>query len=107
MIAEGARVKLPGERMHGEPVELVARHHAHRENHRMNVSWVTQCAATMRCSASDECVEAAWAVVDRALAHETAVDIYEPGTWGPDAAAKIVGGSEGWHDPAPEASGPC
>ena len=56
---------------------------------------------------SDECVEAAWAVVDRVLSHEVAVSSYEPGTWGPAAAAQIPTQGGGWHDPVPEASGPC
>ena len=31
LIAEGARVKIPGEKMTGEPVELIARHHQRPE----------------------------------------------------------------------------
>ena len=48
---------------------------------------------------SDECVEAAWSVVDKALHHERPVLPYERGTWGPPEAAKIVADAEGWHDP--------
>jgi glucose-6-phosphate 1-dehydrogenase len=32
---------------------------------------------------------------------------YEPGTWGPAAAAKIVDAGETWHDPQVEKSSPC
>ncbi|HEV7489951.1 MAG TPA: glucose-6-phosphate dehydrogenase, partial [Rhodanobacteraceae bacterium] len=55
---------------------------------------------------SDECVEAAWAVVDRALGHETPVIGYEPGSWGPKEASRITA-EEGWHDPTLEAINPC
>ena len=29
---------------------------------------------------------------------------YEPGTWGPAAAAAVVTGEDGWHDPKPRAN---
>jgi glucose-6-phosphate 1-dehydrogenase len=35
------------------------------------------------------------------------IDTYEPGTWGPESAALIVGGDEGWHDPKPASATPC
>ena len=56
---------------------------------------------------SDECVEAAWTVVDQVLNHEQAVSLYEPGSWGPVEATKIISGTEGWHNPVAEASEPC
>jgi glucose-6-phosphate 1-dehydrogenase len=52
-------------------------------------------------------VEAAWRVVDPVLTAGSPVLEYESGTWGPAAAAQIVGGGEGWHDPQPEKSSPC
>jgi CHAD domain-containing protein len=35
------------------------------------------------------------------------VDIYEPATWGPAAAAHVVAADDGWHDPQTEVSPPC
>jgi glucose-6-phosphate 1-dehydrogenase len=32
---------------------------------------------------------------------------YEPGSWGPAAAANVIEGDETWHDPKAEASSPC
>jgi glucose-6-phosphate 1-dehydrogenase len=60
----------------------------------------------------DDCVEAAWRVIDPMLGGARGVHIeppliYEPGTWGPAAAAKIVASREGWHDPKHEESQPC
>jgi glucose-6-phosphate 1-dehydrogenase len=52
-------------------------------------------------------VEAAWRVVDPILGGALPVLEYEPGTWGPDAAAKVVDCGESWHDPRIEKSAPC
>ena len=46
-------------------------------------------------------------MVDRVLNHESPVAPYEPGTWGPAAAADVVASAEGWHDPQAETSEPC
>jgi glucose-6-phosphate 1-dehydrogenase len=32
----------------------------------------------------------------------TPVTEYEPGTWGPDAAAQLMSSPDAWHNPAPE-----
>ena len=53
----------------------------------------------------DATVEAAWAVVDPLLAHAAPQD-YAPGSWGPEAAARVVVGNERWHDPQ-EPRPPC
>jgi glucose-6-phosphate 1-dehydrogenase len=106
VIAEGARVKRPGEKMQGEPVELIARHHPRREKSPYERLLGDAIRGDNSLFTSDESVEAAWAVVDQVLSHEDAVSRYEPGTWGPAAADRIVG-ETGWHDPASEASTPC
>src|ERR1700685_4376503 len=107
VIGEGALAKLNGEDMRGEPVELIARHNTQEEKSpyerllgdavRGDVSLFTQ----------DECVEAAWRVVDPVLKGGLPVSEYEPGTWGPEAAGKIVDAGEAWHDPQIEKSSPC
>jgi glucose-6-phosphate 1-dehydrogenase len=107
VIAEGARVKKPGEKMQGEPVELIARHHEASEKSPYERLLGDAIRGDNSLFSSDECVEAAWAVVDQVLNHEGPVSSYAPGSWGPDAAAKIVQSPEGWHDPKPEATEPC
>ncbi len=107
VISEGALVKRNGEQMHGYPVELVARHHSEREKSpyerllgdaiRGDVSLFTQ----------DDCVEAAWRVVDPVLKAGAPVQEYEPATWGPAAAVEVVNDGDTWHDPLPEKSSPC
>ncbi|WP_266157359.1 glucose-6-phosphate dehydrogenase [Dyella silvatica] len=106
VIAEGARVKQPGEQMQGEPVELVARHHSEPEKSPYERLLGDAIRGDNSLFSSDECVEAAWAVVDQVLTHEGAVSMYEPGSWGPAAAADLVSDSQGWHDPVAEASNP-
>jgi glucose-6-phosphate 1-dehydrogenase len=54
----------------------------------------------------DDAVEAAWRVIDPILSAGPPVVEYEPGTWGPKAAADIVTGGD-WHDPQIEKSSPC
>ena len=102
IIAEGMRVKSPGDALSGEPVELVARHHREPEKSPYERLLGDAIRGDNSLFTSDECVEAAWAVVDRVLAHDGKVLPYAPGSWGPDAAAKVVSSAEGWHDPKPE-----
>jgi len=48
-------------------------------------------------------VEAAWEIVDPALAADTPVHEYEPGHWGPDEARGLAQRLGGWHEPHPAA----
>ena len=107
VIAEGMRVKKPGEDMSGEAVELVARHDTGPEMSPYERLLGDAMRGDNSLFTSDECVEAAWAVVDKVLAHDAPVRFYEPGSWGPNAAAGIVSDDEGWHDIQPERSTPC
>ncbi len=112
VISAGARVKKPGEEMEGENVELVARNRPQREKS----PYERLIGDAIRGDASlftrDDSVEAAWRIVDPILGGARGVHIepptvYEPGTWGPPAAAKVVASREGWHDPKKEESPPC
>jgi glucose-6-phosphate 1-dehydrogenase len=92
VIAVGARVKQPGTQMRGEPVELVMHHQQKKDV----------------LPYERQCVEAAWAVVDPALRMDERVQQYEPGSWGPSAAAAgIMSNDVGWHDPQREEAAPC
>src|SRR5690606_11409702 len=107
VISTGVRVKRAGDGMHGEDVELTARHqHAVETSpyERLRGDAIRGDAGLFT---SDESVEAAWRVVDPALRDHAAVESYEPGTWGPASAASIIEGDEGWQDPEPETSTPC
>jgi glucose-6-phosphate 1-dehydrogenase len=112
VISAGARVKRAGEEMRGEPVELIARHESRSEK----LPYERLLGDAIRGDTSlftrDDCVEAAWRVVDPVLNRSNAGNVeapsvYEPGTWGPDAAARIVTGNAGWHNPVSEKTPAC
>ena len=107
VIAGGARVKTPGETMRGERVELVARHNATRKKSPYERLLGDAMCGDNTLFISDECVEAEWAVVDRALKRERPVIGYEPGSWGPKEAERITAAEGGWHDPVRETTKPC
>jgi glucose-6-phosphate 1-dehydrogenase len=107
VISEGALVKRNGDQMRGEPVELIARHHSETEKSPYERLLGDAIRGDTALFTQDDSVEAAWRVVDPVLSAGSPVLEYEAGTWGPAAAAQIVGGGDGWHDPQPEKSSPC
>jgi glucose-6-phosphate 1-dehydrogenase len=107
VISEGALVKRNGEQMHGEPVELVARHHSESEKSPYERLLGDAIRGDTSLFTQDDCVEAAWRVVDPALTAPLPVLEYEPGTWGPSASAAVVNDGDTWHDPVTERSLPC
>jgi glucose-6-phosphate 1-dehydrogenase len=54
----------------------------------------------------EESVEAAWAVVEPVLAGHHPALPYEPGTWGPEQADKLIAPHGHWHNPPPAATSP-
>jgi glucose-6-phosphate 1-dehydrogenase len=107
VISEGALVKRNGEQMHGYPVELIARHHSETEKSPYERLLGDAIRGDTSLFTLDECVEAAWRVVDPVLIAGAPVLEYEPGTWGPAAAAQVVNDGDTWHDPVTERSSPC
>jgi glucose-6-phosphate 1-dehydrogenase len=108
VISEGALVKRNGEQMHGDPVELVARHHADIEKSPYERLLGDAIRGDTSLFTQDDCVEAAWRVVDPVLgAARPAVLEYEPGTWGPSASSNVVNDGDTWHDPVVEKTSPC
>ena len=103
MISLGARVKLPGETMVGEGVELLVRHVAGDEM----MPYERLLGDAVRGDATlfvrEDAVEAAWRVVDPVLGNKTLIHEYEPNTWGPSEADQIVANGSGWHNPEPVA----
>src|SRR5882724_4825175 len=107
VIGEGALAKLNGEDMRGEPVELIARHNTQSEKSPYERLLGDAVRGETALFTQDDSVEAAWRVVDPILSGALPVLEYEPGTWGPGAAAKVVDCGERWHDPQIERSAPC
>jgi len=107
VIATGVRVKRAGDEMHGERVELTARHQHAAEKSPYERLLGDAIRGDAGLFTTDESVEAAWRVVDPVLRDHPPVQGYDPGTWGPASAASVIEGDEGWHDPEPETSAPC
>ncbi len=106
VIAAGTRVKRPGEEMRGQSVELVAHHLLAHDD----LPYERLLGDAMRGDASlftrDDSVEAAWRVIEPILGATEPPAEYEPGTWGPAAAAAVLAGDERWHDPKPDQEKP-
>ena len=107
VISTGARVKLAGEDMRGEPVELIARHQTQGDQLPYQRLLHDAIHGDPSLFTRDDAVEAAWRVIDPVLGEAEPVDEYQPGTWGPAAAARVANGHGGWHDPKKEEAAPC
>lgn len=99
-IGLGVRVKLPGERMIGEDVEMI----------------LTERAAEMRppyqrllwdaihgvedLYGRQDIVDAQWRIVEPVLDDVTALYPYEPGTWGPAEVEALIAPHGPWRDPS-------
>jgi glucose-6-phosphate 1-dehydrogenase len=99
VIALGLRVKIPGERMAGRDVELL----------------LTSCPADLRppyqrlltdalygnqeLFAREDAIEAQWRIVEPILGSRIPLHPYEPGSWGPTQARKLISKDGPWIDP--------
>jgi glucose-6-phosphate 1-dehydrogenase len=103
-ISIGARAKRPGEAMAGEPVELFASHQSGAERPPYQRLIGDAALGDQSLFAREDTVEAAWRVVDGVLDDRVPVEPYEPGTWGPATAGRLLARGRHWHDPAPSAT---
>ncbi|MCA1670599.1 MAG: glucose-6-phosphate dehydrogenase (NADP(+)) [Thermomicrobia bacterium] len=91
VMALSARVKVPGEAMFGEDVELIARHQPGGDE---MAPYERLLGDAMRGDptlfAREDAIEAAWRVVDPILGNATPVNEYDPDTWGPTAAEQLI-----------------
>lgn len=107
VLCTGALVKKNGEDMRGEPVELLARHHSEREKSPYERLLGDAIRGDSQLFTEDDSVEAAWRVVDPILKNPPPILQYTCGSWGPEAANRIVLGDETWHNPQVEQTLPC
>jgi glucose-6-phosphate 1-dehydrogenase len=106
-IAIGARVKRAGEDMVTEPTELKVVYQPDGDEmdaYERLLGDAMVGDATL--FARQDAVEAAWAIVQPILATSTPCYEYEPGTWGPAAAAQLAADAGGWHCPECAEPGP-
>src|SRR3954454_4137533 len=102
-IGMGVRVKLPGERMVGEDVEMLLTEHEPN----LMPPYQRLLGDAMRglgeLFGRDDIVDAQWRIVEPVLDDTTPVYPYEPGTWGPDEAQALIRPDGPWHNPNPAA----
>ncbi len=100
MIALGTNSKVPGEAMVGERIELVAGHGSGDELDPMD-PYERLLGDAMKGDTTlfvrGDGVEAAWHVVQPILETPMPLHEYEPNTWGPREADRLIEG--GWHNP--------
>ena len=106
-IALRAKAKVPGEAIVGEDVELLARHHHPGEMPPYQRLLGDALRGDQLLFAREDGVAAAWKVVEPVLGNATPVHRYEPGSWGPAEADRLLDGTGGWHDPAPAVQSPA
>jgi glucose-6-phosphate 1-dehydrogenase len=99
-IAIGALVKKPGDEMTGEEVELLATEHSDSEEMLAYEELLGDAfhGDPMR-FAREDYVEEAWRIVDPILGNIIPLQLYAPGSWGPEQAERLV--LEGaWRNPS-------
>lgn len=97
-IALGTNVKLPGEAMVGKRTELVSHHGSGDDMDPYERLLGDAMRGDGWLFAREDGVEAAWRAVDPILASATPLCEYDPNTWGPSEADRLIGG-DGWHNP--------
>jgi glucose-6-phosphate 1-dehydrogenase len=99
VIAFGMRLKLPGERMEGEDVELIARHHRADEMTPYERLLGDALRGDPSLFAREDAIEAQWRIVQPVLGDVTPIYEYEQNTWGPAEAGSIIEDPDGWLNP--------
>jgi glucose-6-phosphate 1-dehydrogenase len=102
-IALAGRIKMPGEAMVGEDVELILRPGSADEM----VPYERLLGDAIRGDpllfVREDGVEAAWGVVDPILGNVTPLHEYEANTWGPVETDQLMSDGDRWHNPQPTA----
>src|ERR1700758_4820271 len=101
-IAMGMTVMAPGEKMTGEPAEMVGSEHPNAEDMDAYERVLGDAmAGDATLFAREDYVEEAWRIVDPVLKADTPVYEYEPKTWGPDEVERVTPPG-GWQNPVME-----
>ncbi|MCU1426734.1 MAG: glucose-6-phosphate 1-dehydrogenase [Actinomycetia bacterium] len=100
-VALGARSKAPGDDLRGQPVELFVCTEGPDEVDAYERLIGDALAGQRLLFASQQGVEATWAVVDDVLYNHPPAIEYEPGSWGPKSADRLLPPNDIWHEPGP------
>jgi glucose-6-phosphate 1-dehydrogenase len=99
LIAIGASIKTAGDQLHGCPIELIADQHCGVDDMLPYEELLGDAmAGNQTWFAREDYVEEAWRVVDPVVSSEQVLP-YEPGSWGPPEADKLVASVGGWYNP--------
>jgi glucose-6-phosphate 1-dehydrogenase len=99
-IAIGAFVKVAGEFLRGESVELTVSEHSDPTEMTAYEELLSDAIRGVSARfARQDYVEEAWRIVDPVLDDATPIYSYEPGTWGPAEADGSIAPQGGWFNP--------
>jgi glucose-6-phosphate 1-dehydrogenase len=101
-IGLGTRVKRAGEPMRGKEAELTLADPKGAELPPYQRLIGDAAIGDQELFTRQDAVEAAWRVVDPILGGATPIYDYEPGTWGPDRASRLVLNRARWRVPHPK-----
>jgi glucose-6-phosphate 1-dehydrogenase len=100
LITLGAQVKRPGEGMVAEPAEFTVVHHPDGDEMDAYERLLGDALnGDPMLFAREDCVEAAWSIVEPVLGDVTPVHSYEHETWGPLEASALAADVGGWRNP--------
>jgi len=98
-IALGVRIKVAGERLVGEDVELVATDQSGEDRPAYERLLGDALEGDGELFAREDTVEAEWQVVEPILGDAAPVYEYDPGSWGPEEADQLIADGV-WSSPA-------
>jgi glucose-6-phosphate 1-dehydrogenase len=100
-IELGLRVKLPGDHLIGEDVELVAANQPPAGRPPYERLLGDALHGDTELFARQDAVEAGWKIVDPVVGEDlTPLYQYEPGSWGPEEADQLTAADGGWAEPS-------
>ena len=104
-VALAARVKRAGKEFTGKQHELCLQDEQPEEESPYERLLGDAMAGNGALFAHEDCLEAAWAVLDPVLTkhHRTLAD--QPGSWGPRAADALIAADGSWYNPVPVKAG--
>lgn len=100
-IAFGTRVKVPGDRMIGDDVELILTRQPGADKPPYQRLLGDAMHGISDLFTREDIVDAEWRIVDDVLGNVAPVYRYKPGTWGPDEAEQLPGQDGRWLNPEP------
>ena len=99
VIAIGASIKTAGDQLHGCPIELIADQECGSDEMLPYEELLGDAmAGNQTWFAREDYVEEAWRIIDPILDKKQVYE-YQPGTWGPEQANKVIEQVGGWWDP--------